>query len=355
MSDRVPHCAYDSAKVGGLSRLMLSDKGVFLKCRLGLLLLVAIMLIGCGGGSTNEQGEFAGTYPIKAVVTVGMVADLVREVGGEHVAVESLIGEGVDPHQHTATRSDSKRLIEADIIFYNGLLLEGRMTDTFEQLVKEGKPVFAVCDGIDQDSLNFPDEFQGHADPHVWMDVTLWQQALATVEEALCNYDPAHEADYHANAQSFLAELKKLDEYVRASIESIPQEQRLLITAHDAFGYFGESYKIEVMAPQGISTETEASVDDINRLVDVIVKRKVGAIFIESSVNQRSIEAIIEGAKQRGQEVQIGGTLFSDAMGKPGTYEGTYIGMIDHNATIICRSLGGIAPEEGMQGKLGAK
>jgi manganese/zinc/iron transport system substrate-binding protein len=262
------------------------------------------------------------------------------------------MGEGVDPHLYKPTRNDVKQLLEADVVFYAGLLLEGRMSETFTQIARTGKPVFAVTEGIDEKKLREPPEFAGHYDPHVWMDVKLWSECVSFVAKKLGEYDGKHADEYRVRAQDYLAELQKLDNYARRSIASIPESQRVLVTAHDAFGYFSDAYQMEVRSVQGISTESEAGVDDINRLVELLVSRKIHAIFVETSVSEKNIRAIIEGTAQRGWTVTIGGELFSDAMGKPGTYEGTYIGMIDHNVTVITRALGGTAPPRGLHEKL---
>jgi len=281
-----------------------------------------------------------------------MVTDIVKEVAGTHANVVGLLGEGVDPHLHDATRNDVAQLSKADVILYSGLHLEGRMADTFEGLARKGKPVFAVTDGIDKSYLRKPAEFEGHYDPHVWMDVGAWSKCVEFVVNTLSEHDPAHAEDYKQNGDAYRAKLATLDEYARKSIASIPEDQRMLVTAHDAFGYFSQAYNIPVHSPQGISTESEAGVDDINKLVDLLVDRKLKAIFVESTVNPKTLQAVIEGAAKRGHIVKVGGNLYSDAMGAGGTYEGTYIGMIDHNATVIAHALGGMAPERGLNGKL---
>jgi manganese/zinc/iron transport system substrate-binding protein len=263
------------------------------------------------------------------------------------------MGEGVDPHLYKPTRSDVQRLMDADAVFYSGLLLEGGMTDVFTRIARGGKPVFAVTEAIDPASLREPPEFDGHYDPHVWMDVALWTECVQFVAKQLAGYDPAHAADYRANADAYCVRLEKLDEYARKVIASIPESQRVLVTAHDAFGYFGRAYGIEVRSVQGISTDSEAGVADVNELVAFLAERKLPAIFVESSVSPRNLRAVIEGTAQRGVEVTIGGELYSDAMGPQGSYEGTYVGMIDHNATTIARALVGEAPEGGMSGLLG--
>jgi len=294
----------------------------------------------------------ARTYPFKITTTVGMVTDIVRQVAGDTATVTGIIGEGVDPHLYKPTRNDVAALQSADVVFYSGLMLEGKMADTLVRVARSGKPVYAVTELLEEQYLLEPAEMQGHADPHVWMDVRAWSKGVEAVAHALGEYDPANAGAYASNAKRYAAELEALDAYARNTLRSISEKQRVLITAHDAFNYFGRAYGIDVRGIQGISTESEAGLQDINKLVDFIVKNEVKAVFVETSVAEKNIRALIEGAKSRGQDVVIGGTLFSDAMGKPGTYEGTYIGMIDHNVTTVVRALGGEAPARGMSGKL---
>lgn len=313
---------------------------------------------GAAASETTAAGEATTTSSVasrKIVTTTGMVRDIVRQVVGERGIVTGLIESGVDPHLFKPTRGDVKQLYDADVIFFSGLLLEGRMSETFEQLRRTGKPVFAVTERLPKGSLRTPPEFADHHDPHAWMDAALWSQCVEHVAESLAKLDPPHADEYRQRATAYRAELTRLDEYARRSIASIPPAQRVLVTAHDAFGYFSHAYEIDVKSVQGVSTEAEAGVSDVNALVDFLVARKLPAIFVESSVNAKNIQAVIEGAASRGVTVRVGGELFSDAMGAEGTYEGTYLGMIDHNVTTITRALGGDAPEQGMDGKLGAK
>lgn len=291
-------------------------------------------------------------YPYRAVCTVGMVADIVRAVAGEQAAVEALIGEGVDPHLYKPTRGDVSALLGADVVFYSGLLLEGKMADTLVKVGRGGKAVYAVTERIDEAYLLEPPGQPGHHDPHVWMDVGGWRKAVEAVSASLQEFDPAHAAAYAERARGYIETLDRLDAYVREVIGSVPADQRVLVTAHDAFQYFGRAYGVEVRGIQGISTESEAGLEDLNRLVDLMVERGIGAVFVESSVADKNVRALVEGAKARGRAVSIGGTLYSDAMGPAGTYEGTYIGMMDHNATTIARALGGRTPERGWQGRL---
>ncbi|MGE3408007.1 MAG: metal ABC transporter solute-binding protein, Zn/Mn family [Pirellulales bacterium] len=313
--------------------------------------LLALAASGCGQpASTGNAATSGGGRRI--VTTVSMVTDIVGQVAGDKCEVVGLLGEGTDPHGYKPTRNDVKQLEEASLVFYSGLMLEGRMQDAFTRVARSGKPVYAVTEALDEKYLREPPEFAGHYDPHVWMDVQAWSQCVGFVAKTLGEFDASNAASYHENAEKYQQELVRLDEYVRKVISSIPPEQRVMVTAHDAFGYFGRAYDIEVESAQGITTESEPGVDDINQLVDLMVNRKVKAIFVESSVAEKNIRAIVEGAANRQWTVTVGGELFSDAAGAPGTYEGTYIGMIDHNATTIARALGGEAPERGLNEKL---
>lgn len=293
---------------------------------------------------------FAQTFT--AVATTGMIGDAVKAVAGNASKVDVLLGSGIDPHSYKPTRSDIARLASADIVFYNGLLLEGKMTDALMRVANAGRPVVPVTEALDEKYLLEPEGFAGQFDPHVWMDVTGWKKAVEAVRDSLIKFRPALADTFRTNAARYLGELDKLDTYVRDAVASVPKESRVLITAHDAFNYFGRAYDFEVQGIQGISTESEAGLKRIQELVDMLVKRRIGAVFVESSVSDRNVKALIEGARARGHTVKVGGELFSDAMGAPGTYEGTYIGMIDHNATTIARALGGKTPARGMSGRL---
>lgn len=301
-----------------------------------------------GALSETRRGE----GPFQIVTTIGMVTDIVRQVAGERAQVTGLMREGVDPHLYQPTRDDVQKLTSADVVFYCGLNLEAQMQSLFTRQAKAGKPFFAVSDGISRGFFHSPPEFEGHYDPHIWGNIEAWSLCVDYIAHALSEYDPEGADTYAANAKQYRSQLAALHEYAQRVIGSIPKEKRVLITAHDAFGYFSCAYEIPVKSAQGISTESEAGVNDVNRLVDLIVARKVQAIFAESSVNAKNMRAIQEGAQQRGQEVTIGGELFSDAMGPAGTYEGTYVGMMDHNVTTIALALGGEAPKQGFRGKL---
>ena len=286
------------------------------------------------------------------VATTGMVADLVRAVAGDRAEVEALMGEGVDPHLFKPARSDTVRLLRADAVFISGLHLEGKMTGAFDRLRESGKPVVALGDAVPKDRLLSPPEFEGAHDPHIWMDVGIWAQTLPAIRDGLTRLDPAGAETYARNADTYGAALTRLDTYARRILSSIPEKARVLVTAHDAFNYLGRAYGIEVRGIQGISTESEAGLRIIEELAALLADRGVPAVFPETSVSDRNVRALVEGAAARGRQVTLGGALFSDAMGAPGSYEGTYIGMIDHNVTTIARALGGDAPAGGFQGKL---
>jgi manganese/zinc/iron transport system substrate-binding protein len=309
------------------------------------------LLGGCTSSDATAQASGARTAPRRIAVTTGMVGDLVQAVVGEDSQVTGLMGPGVDPHLYKPTRYDVKRLLEADAVFYSGLMLEGRMIEAFTNLARSGKPVFAVTDGLDRSRLR---KMGGadHWDPHVWMDVSLWRDCVGTIGEQLAELDPEHAEGYRTRAAAYRQTLAELDARIEQAIRSIPEQQRVLITAHDAFGYFSIRYGIPVRSVQGVTTESEAGVGDVNELVDFVVSRKVPAIFVESSINPKTIQAVQEGAQAQGWDVQIGAELYSDAMGPAGTYEGTYIGMMDANATRIARALGGDVPATGLYGKL---
>jgi manganese/zinc/iron transport system substrate-binding protein len=319
--------------------------------RVGYTWLCTVVILAGLISADAARAEYKGDYPYKIGATVGMVGDIARAVAGDRGDVTFVIGAGVDPHVYNPTRSDVATLLRSDIIFYAGLLLEGQMADVLVKVSRK-RPVYAVTELLTPDYL-IHDPEAGHSDPHVWMDVSGWMKAVEVVAEALVEFDPSNSAEYRANATAYLVQLEALDGYARQAMGSIPEAQRVLVTAHDAFGYMGRAYALEVMGIQGLSTESEAGLKDINRIVDELVRRKIPAVFVESSVSDKNVKALIEGAASRGHAVKIGGELFSDAMGPAGTYEGSYIGMIDHNVTVITRALGGQAPKTGMQGKLG--
>lgn len=300
-------------------------------------------------------GALAAEPRFTVVCTIGQIADITRQVAGDRAEVIGLLGAGVDPHLYKLTRSDVAQLRAADLVLYNGLLLEGKMIDALVRLASSGKPVHAVTESIDEDFLLTPEMFAGAYDPHVWMDPQAWAKAVEQVRDRLIAFDPEGAEAYRANATAYLAELAALDDYAQRVLATVPEEKRVLVTAHDAFNYFGRRFGFEVLGIQGISTESEAGVREIEELVSILVERRIPAVFVETTVSERNIRALIEGAKARGHEVRIGGSLFSDAMGAAGTYEGTYLGMIDHNVSTIAAALGGSVPERGWKGLLSSR
>jgi manganese/zinc/iron transport system substrate-binding protein len=313
--------------------------------RRSLLRLAAALALAAPGG-VARAGQ-----PLTVVATTGMIADAARQVGGDLVEVRALMGPGVDPHAYRQTRSDIVAMANADLVLSHGLYLEAQMEDFLRGLAEEGN-VVAVAESLPRDLLRAHDDYADKFDPHVWMDPELWSRVVMSVRDALIATRPGDEAAFRANAEAHLAEIADLARYASGVLATVPPETRVLVTAHDAFSYFGAAYGFEVVGIQGISTESEAGLRRVAELVDLLVSRRVGAVFVESSVSDRNIRALIEGAAAKGHEVVIGGELYSDAMGEAGSYEGTYLGMIDHNATTIARALGGTAPAGGMAGKL---
>jgi manganese/zinc/iron transport system substrate-binding protein len=306
---------------------------------LWLLVALALGLVasGCQQAAAGPGGDLTARQ-IRVVTTVGMITDAVRIVGGHRVQVTGLMGPGIDPHSYKASEGNVIDLASADLVFYNGLHLEAKMAEVFEKMGDRITTV-AVTDGIDRDKLLAPPEFEGAYDPHVWFDVTLWMEAVKAIERTLSEMDPVHAQGYGARAGAYLEELTALHAYVKAQAARVPSEQRVIITAHDAFNYFGHAYGFEVRGLQGISTATEAGAADVKALADFIAARRIPALFIESSVPVRNVEALQAAVRARGFDVRIGGELFSDAMGDWGTVEGTYIGMVRHNIDTIVNAL----------------
>ncbi len=304
---------------------------------IGLICLSFVLLMSCGGAG-DSPAENLSARPVNAVATTSIVADLVKNVGGDRVEVTSLMGPGVDPHLYRAREGDVRRFTEADIIFYNGLHLEAKLSEVLEKMGGT-RPTFAVAGGLDPERLITPEGGAGTHDPHVWFDVSLWTEAAVAVRDQLMELDPGHAHLYEENAARYLAELKSLEEFVAARTGEVPEERRVLITAHDAFNYFGQAYGFEVRGIQGISTASEAGTGDIKELADFVAERKIPALFVESSVSPRTIEALQAAIINRGFEVKVGGELYSDALGNPGTPEETYIGIVRHNTDTIVDGL----------------
>lgn len=298
-------------------------------------------LAACGGSGDGTEASAPGQGGLEVVCTTGMIGDLARNIGGDRVMVTGLMGPGVDPHYYKATQGDLSLLTGADLILYNGLFLEGKMQEIFGKMARTrgDSAVVAVSRDLPEEGLRQPPEFKGHHDPHIWFDVALWLQTIPTVEAALAAADPAGADYFKGNAQRYRNRLTALDAWVKEQVATVPTEGRVLVTAHDAFGYFGRAYEVEVLGLQGISTVAEYGVNDVRHLVDLVVERHVKAIFIESSVPVRSINAVRQGCLARGHEVTIGGTLYSDAMGAPGSGADTYVGMVEANVKTIVGAL----------------
>ena len=298
-----------------------------------------VMLIGTGCDS-KRQPDASTVDKLSVVTTIGMITDVVRNVGGDRVDVIGMMGPGVDPHLYKPTAKDVQRLSSAHIIFYNGLHLESKTGDILAKMSGDTKAV-AVSESVNRDQLLKPPEFEGQYDPHLWFDVTLWMKTVEKVRDTLSEYDPDHTLMYWSNAERYLAKLAELHQYVKTQAARVPPAQRVLVTAHDAFNYFGKAYGFEVRGLQGISTATEAGIADVQELAAFIADRRIPAIFVESSVSSRSLEAVKAAVQSKGFNVEIGGELFSDAMGSEGTPAGTYIGMVRHNIDTIVNALMG--------------
>lgn len=296
-------------------------------------LATLFLLTNCGSSKDKTKAK-----KLSIVCTTGMIGDAAKNIVGDSMEVTALMGSGVDPHLYKASQSDLSSIVNSDVLFYNGLHLEGKMTDIFEKFGHKQK-VVAVSDGIEKSKLRLLDANAGTYDPHVWFDVLLWKACVKQMLPSIIELDKNNAAFYQANAEKYLTQLDSLNERVKTQILTIPADQRVLITAHDAFGYFGQAYQMEVKGLQGISTLSEFGLKDITTLVNDITSRKIKAVFVESSVPQRSIEAVLEGCQKKGHQVKLGGTLFSDAMGQSGTPEGTYIGMVDANVAVMVKAL----------------
>lgn len=310
------------------------------------LLLILLLLTSCGQTQSAQQPGTAapsGTdgKRLNVVVTTQQLADTVHNIAGDKVKLTSLLGPGIDPHSYVATEGDLRTFQNADLILYNGLLLEAQMTRVLEQIGQTGKiMVIAVGDQLDTAQLlNWEPEAGLPYDPHIWNDVRLWMRVVELTRDTLKAQDPANASIYDANASSYIAQLEELHSYTHTQIQRIPQERRVLVTAHDAFNYYGRAYGLEVEAIQGISTQSEASAADIQALANLVIERKVPAIFVESTISPRTVEAVQAAVRAAGQELSIGGQLFSDAMGAAGTPESSYIGMMRHNVDTIVSSL----------------
>jgi manganese/zinc/iron transport system substrate-binding protein len=315
---------------------------------LNFLIGLIVIFMGCVRTTDHVHSEssgkrvFKGRYPIKVVATTGQVAEMAARVGGEHVKLDALMGPGVDPHLYRPIASDVKKLNDADAIFYNGLHLEGRMADLFVKMARS-KATFAVTEGLINRSdkrLREPPEFEGMYDPHVWHDVALWSECASDVAEMLAEFDPSHAPDYRKNAESYRAELAELDDFCRSEIRKIPEDKRVLVTAHDAFGYFGKAYGLEVYGLKGVSTEDEIDIAHQEEIQEMLVERKVPAVFVESAIAPRTVQALVEPCRAAGHELQVPkAELYADALGPADLEDSTYEGMIRHNVKTIVDAL----------------
>jgi len=304
-----------------------------------VLALLAAGAVGCAGAEKGASAADVGERKVRVTTTTNFITDTMRELGGDRVEVTGLMGAGVDPHLYKASAGDVGKLRDADLTVYGGLNLEGKMADLLDELA-ERQTTVAITKDLPRDRLLAPP--QGTAfeyDPHVWFDVGLWQIAARTAAAALKAKDPAHAAVYDTNLARYLQRLSAVDAEVREKIATIPRARRVLVTSHDAFGYFGRRYDLDVVAIQGISTATEATTASIRRVAEIIAERDVRAAFIESSVPRQTIDAVLAAARERGADVRLGGSLFSDAAGDSGTPEGTYVGMLRANADTITKGL----------------
>lgn len=311
------------------------EKGVFTLKKSLFLFITTILLVGCSNNASEDLGK--DKKPL-VITTTGQIADAVKEIAGDHVEVKSLMGPGVDPHLYKATQGDLQTLEKGDIIFYNGLELEGKMSDIFEKMKKE-KTVVAIGEAVPQDQILNNELHPNLSDPHIWFDINVWKLATKEITKTLSEELPDNKEEFATNEETYFKQLSDLSDWADKRINEIPEKQRVLVTAHDAFHYFGNSHGMKVRGLQGLSTDSEYGLKDIQNIVDFLVKKNIKAVFIESSVSDKAMKAVIEGAKEKGHTIQIGGQLYSDAMGAEGTEEGTYIGMYKHNVNTIVDSL----------------
>ena len=304
------------------------------------LLGLVLLLVGCTRTADSGGAADFSDRKMKVVVTTNVIGDLVRQVAGDAVNLTTLMGPGVDPHLYRASEGDVQTMAEADLVLYNGLHLEGKMTDVFAQMNERSVPTSALADAAVPDSLLIPSsEYASSYDPHVWFDVELWMRVTQHVGEVLAARDTAHADLYRQNADAYAQRLDSLNRYVTAQAERVPADRRVLITSHDAFRYLGKAYDIDVRGLQGISTATEAGTQDVQNLADFVTTRKIPALFVESSVSPRGIEAVQAAVTSKGFQVKLGGTLYGDALDDRGTPQGTYIGALRHNIDTIVQGL----------------
>jgi manganese/zinc/iron transport system substrate-binding protein len=297
-----------------------------------IILVFLIGIISCQQKTKKNQ-------KLQVVTTTTMITDLVKNIGGDKIDVQGLMGAGVDPHLYKASEGDVSKLFNADVIVYNGLHLEGKLEDVFDKMRHQNKKTIAASDAIDTATLIGSEYFASNYDPHIWFDITNWEIITQYITDKFCELDAENAPTYKENGANYLKTLASLKTIITEQINSLPVEKRILVTAHDAFNYFGKEFQFNVVGLQGLSTATEAGVKDVQRLASFIEEKNVKAIFVESSVPKRTVEALQEAVKAKGKEVVIGGTLYSDALGSLGTAEATYVGMYKHNVKIIVSAL----------------
>ncbi|WP_298424032.1 zinc ABC transporter substrate-binding protein [uncultured Kordia sp.] len=297
------------------------------------IFVIMLTIISCKTEVKKQDGKF------QIVTTTTMITDMVKNIGGDKVEVQGLMGSGVDPHLYKASESVVSKFFNADVIIYSGLHLEGKLEDVFEKLRKQQKKTIAVSDAVDKSGLIGSEYFASNYDPHIWFHIDYWKQATQFVVDELKKLDPKNAESFEKNGQTYIEKLTVLAKEINETIATLPVEKRILVTAHDAFNYFGKLHNFEVVGLQGLSTATEAGVKDVQKLANFIIEKNVKAIFVESSVPKRTIEALQAAVKSKDHEVAIGGTLYSDALGDAGTVEGTYIGMYKYNVQTIVNAL----------------
>ncbi len=300
--------------------------------QLFILVFAIILCTSCQDEKKAQNGK------LKVVTTTTMITDLVRNIGGDSISIQGLMGSGVDPHLYKASEGDVSKLSNADVVFYTGLHLEGKLVDVFEKMGKSTNTI-ALADVLDKNKLIGSEYFASNYDPHIWFNIQYWKQLTNYLTTELSKLDPDNTGYFEANKTAYLKKLDTLESDIKSTIAKLPDEKRILVTAHDAFNYFGEAYGFEVVGLQGLSTATEAGVQDVQNLAKLIIDKKVKAIFVETSVPKRTIEALQQAVLSKGFEVAIGGTLYSDALGNAGTEEGTYLGMFRYNVDTIVEAL----------------
>lgn len=297
------------------------------------VLSLLMLLFGC------KQTEKTTSGKLNVVTTTTMITDMLKAIGSDRIDVQGLMGSGVDPHLYKASEGDVSKLTRADVIFYNGLHLEGKLEDIFERMKHRNKETVALSTVLSKDKLITSENFASNYDPHIWFQIDYWIACVNYAAVELSRIDPENKNHYKVNSENYINKLEQLKQKNNLLIESLPKEKRVLITAHDAFNYFGKAYDFEVVGLQGLSTATEAGVQDVQNLANLIIEKNVKAIFVESSVPKRTIQALQASVKAKGHNVAIGGELFSDALGSKGTPEESYIGMYTHNITTIVKAL----------------